>query len=318
MDTPLTMRLEPLFRAYYSRPARAGVNALIRILLSLDSGEQCLLAGVGATQRKVSHIVEAVTHHSVYFGQRPKTPLNKYEFKVYSQNGEDGILLYLVSKIGATTRTLVEFGCGSGRECNSANLLRNFGWNGLLMDIDDMNVRDALEYYEDLVRRRRRIAIAKHRINAENINQVLTEHGMRGEIDLLSIDIDGNDYWVWKAVNQITPRIVVIEYNASLGYDEAITVKYDPSFDRLGKSSSGLYHGASLQAMKELGHSKGYALLGCDSSGANAFFVRRELLTDALREVSVVDGYYPNARRSRTLTPDQQQDIIRRLDFEHI
>ena len=148
--------------------------------------------------------------------QKKEPNLNKRELKIYSQHGEDGIILYIFSQIGMKNGTFVEFGIEDGRECNTANLSVNFGWNGLLMEIDPRYVKQAQAYYTDLLKDRASdVKIIECKVTMENINQVLVENEMEGEIDLLSIDIDGNDYWVWKAINVINPRLVVIEYNAT-------------------------------------------------------------------------------------------------------
>ncbi len=177
----------------------------------------------------------------------------RHELKVYSQYGEDGLLLYLFSKVGATDHGFVEFGMGDGRECNTANLSINFGWSGLLMDCSPENVAAARDYYESKPGiKPSQIRIAQCLVTAENINGVLRQNDVQGEIDLLSIDIDGNDYWVWKAITVIQPRVVVAEYNASLGASRSVTVQYDPVFDRYRKHASGWYHGASLAALRKL------------------------------------------------------------------
>jgi len=214
-----------------------------------------------------------------------RTIFRSNEFKVYSQHGEDGILLYIFSRIGTTSRTFVEFGIQDGRECNSANLSINYGWNGLLMDCDKDCIDKAREYYSSMPR----VNVERHFITAENINDILIDNKMRGEIDLLSIDIDGNDYWVFKAITTVRPRVVVIEYNAVLGTDKSLTIEYDPNF-----VIQEHYYGASLTALTKLANSKGYKLVGCESSGVNAFFVKEELLTDGLREASIEDAYYPS------------------------
>jgi hypothetical protein len=104
-------------------------------------------------------------------------------------------------------------------------------------------------------------------------------------VDILSIDVDGVDYWLWRAATAISPRIVIIEYNASFGPEASVTVPYEPEFDRTEKGVNGHYHGASITALARLANQKGYVLLGCDRAGANAFFLRADLLNDSLYEV---------------------------------
>lgn len=241
-------------------------------------------------------------------------PFHNHEIRLSSQNGEDGLLLHIFSEVGVTNRRLVEFGIEDGRECLARMLVLHFGWNGLVMDCDARNVADAERFYrtENGVPAER-LAIVQCMVTAENINDTLVAQGTEGDIDLLAIDIDGNDYWVWKAVTAIRPRVVVVEYNASLGKEEPWIVAYEPAFERKARHPSGWYHGASLAAFAELGRRRGYSLVGCDSSGINAFFVRRELLTGELPEVAVADAWRPHRSRGRRATPEQQLALLRTL-----
>lgn len=227
-------------------------------------------------------------------------PLNRVEARVYSQNGEDGILAWLLAEVGAPNRTFVEFGIGDGSECNTANLSRTFGWSGLLMEADAESVERAREFY----RRFPGVGIVHAEVTPENIDALLHQHGPVG-VDVLSVDIDGNDYWVWRAITAIDPRVVVIEYNATFGPERSVTIPSNDGFDRYGEHMSGFYHGASLSALAKLGLEKGYALVGCDSRGANAFFVRRELLGGRLVEVDARAAWFPLWERTH-LEPEQQ------------
>ena len=234
-------------------------------------------------------------------------PLNRAEARVYSQNGEDGILAWLLAQVGAPNRTFVEFGIEDGRECNTANLSRTFGWSGLLLEADASHVESARAFYD----RFPGVRILRAEVTPENIDPLLREHGPP-EVDLLSLDIDGNDYWVWRAITAIEPRVVAIEYNATFGAERSVTVPYRDGFDRYAEHASGFYHGASLAALAKLGDEKGYALVGCDSRGANAFFVRRSLLAEQLPEVEPHEAWFPLWERAH-LTPDQQLEQIRHL-----
>lgn len=188
------------------------------------------------------------------------------ERRVYSQWGEDGALERLFELFGTTNRYYVEFGAADGFHLsNTANLRIHHGWTGLLLDgsaSDD----------DPLVRR--------EFITAENVNEVFGRHGVPESFDLLSLDIDGNDYWVWKAL-RARPRVVVIEYNIHFGLDLARTIEYDADFVWDGS----LYCGASLAALRRLGDTKGYALIYTDRWSPNAFFVlRSELPPDFVEE----------------------------------
>jgi hypothetical protein len=156
---------------------------------------------------------------------------NEVEFKCYSQNGEDGILLYLFSLLGTTNRRVVEICAGHGLECNAANLIVNHGWHALLLDGDEQ----LLAYGRDFYAKCPTTFVwppllASAWITSENVNQVVSSHGFAGPIDLLSLDVDGNDYWIWRALDCVVPRVVVLEFNAAIGPDRSVTMVYQPDF----------------------------------------------------------------------------------------
>lgn len=246
--------------------------------------------------------------------------INEYEYRAYSQHGEDGILLHIFSKIGVTNRRFVEFGVEDGTECNAANLAINFGFNGLMLDGGEANVERGRRFYRAaLGDEASRVAFAQTWVTAENINKTIRDHGIEGEIDLLSIDIDGNDYWLWKAVDVVEPRVVVIEYNAALGAERSVTVPYEPAFNRWDQHDSGFYFGASLAALAKLGAEKGYSLIGCETSGANAFFVRRDLETDVLKAVTPETAHFPLASPAlRGYSLEQQYETIKHFPFVEV
>jgi hypothetical protein len=219
------------------------------------------------------------------------------EWKVCSQFGDDGVLLYIFSKIGVTNRRFVEFGVQDGRQCNTANLSINCGWSGLLMEGNPSDAARAIEYYSSRSEiKPGQVTVIQSFITAENINDLISSNGVNGKIDLLSIDIDGNDYWVWKAITCILPRVVVIEYNATLGTEKSLTIPYDPKFMRNGtpEDNNSWFFGATLRAMTKLATEKGYVLVGCISNGGNAYFIQKDLCCDGLRSLSVEEAYYPS------------------------
>jgi hypothetical protein len=218
-------------------------------------------------------------------GVSTRPSLSDIEFRSFSQNGEDGVLLYIFSVVGVTNKRVVEICAGDGIECNSANLIVNHGWEGLLFDGDAGKLELGRDLYARLADTFLRPPKLVHSwITAENVNEQISCHGFTGEIDLLSLDVDGNDYWIWKAIGCVRPRVVVLEYNAWWGPHRAVTVPYDPEF-RLDFSRIPFYCGASLAAFVALGRDKGYRLVGCARSRINAFFVRADLGTDLLPEV---------------------------------
>jgi hypothetical protein len=255
-------------------------------------------------------------HPGLLDGLEARVRLRAHEFRVHSQNGEDGLLLHLLAQLGAPRRRLVELGCGNGRECNAANLVRHFGWGGLLVDRSTARAESARRFYrEECGVEPDRLCVIERLVTAENADATLREHGPSGEIDLLSIDLDGNDYWVWKALGAVSPRVVCIEYNASLGPEEDLVVLYDADFDRFRLHPRGWYHGASLAALARLGRERGYALVGCESAGVNAFFVRRDLLGGELRALRPAEAFHPDRRRLRHASQEEQRASLRGLPF---
>jgi hypothetical protein len=215
----------------------------------------------------------------------PLPRLADVEFGCFSQNGEDGILLYLFSILGTASRKCVEICAGDCIECNSANLIVNHAWTGLLFDGSAANIARGNAFYHE---RRDGLSFYPPRmvetwITAENVNDLLRDNRFQGDVDLMVMDLDGMDYWIWKAIDCIQPRVVVVEYNQDLGAERAITIPYrsDYSHDwRFGYPVS-----ASLPAFVKLGRQKGYRLVGCEHFGINAFFVRDDLGEGALPEV---------------------------------
>ena len=204
-------------------------------------------------------------------------------FRVHSQFEEDGILLYLFSLIRPTNRICVEVCAGTGRECMTANLIVNHGWWGHLFDGDAANVASGRRFFansKDTFLYPPRFTQAW--ITAENINDTVAESGLSGEVDLLSLDIDGMDYWVWKALTVIQPRVVVCETHNVVPLARSVTVPYDPSF----VCSSENYRGASLEAMCRLGKEKGYRLVGTHRFGFNAFFVKNGVGEEYFPEIA--------------------------------
>lgn len=247
-----------------------------------------------------------------------KNELRSKEYRVHSQNGEDGLILYVFSQIGVTNRKFIEFGIGDGKECIAANLLLNFGWSGLMIEGSSSYTDSAKKYYNTNPKKQGEVEILNKFITKDNINDLFKEGGIEGEIDLLSIDIDGNDYWVWKAIEVISPRVIIIEYNATFGKEKAVTVEYEPSFMRLEKHSSGYYYGLSLKAAAKLGKEKGYNLVGCDSEGVNAIFVRNDIELGKLKSVTSEEAYYEMKVRSDIHTISEQYNIIKHLPIVEV
>ena len=225
--------------------------------------------------------------------------LSNLEFSVFSQWGEDGIISWLIDTIYNVPESFIEFGVENYLESNTRYLLFDRNWSGLILDGSSKNISEIKKsnYYWKYD-----LQAQQGFITAENINDIIKESEISNEIGLLSIDIDGNDYWVWKAINCINPVIVVIEYNALLGDQKPISIPYEPDFIRSSKHFSNIYFGASLKAMRDLGHEKGYKFIGTNSNGVNAFFVRNDCaasVLDALEQISAYPSKFREARNIR-------------------
>lgn len=286
----------------------------VRLLSRLDLHQlEWRLFMIDKTQGGLSKLMQSDgTWSALMPSVAPRAPLNKHEYKIFSQNGEDGILLWLISQVGAPTRSFVEFGIGSGRECNSANLVLNFGWHGLMMDGSKHNVKAARSFFKYLMPwlEFAKLDIRQAFVTRENINDLIRSSTAAAHADLLSIDIDGNDYWVWEAITCIEPRIVVMEYNASFGAEKSVSLPYKADFDTYAEDGSGLYHGASLAALVKLGREKGYRFVGCDSYGVNAFFVKEEF-AGTLKALSAVEAYYEGQTKAKRGTQAMQFELIK-------
>lgn len=200
-------------------------------------------------------------------------------FRRHSQHDEDGILLYLFTILGHGQRRCVEICAGNGMECNAANLILHHGWTGLLVDGDADNVATGQRFYREHPGTRFWPPVFLHTwVTTENVNGIIDDSGFSGVVDLLSIDIDGVDWWLWKAISVIRPRVVVAEINHLWGMREAVTVPYRPDFVAESDGHGFGYAGASLPAFLKLAERKGYEYVGANRIGTNVFFVDREVL----------------------------------------
>ena len=214
--------------------------------------------------------------------------LSEVEFKVFSQWGDDGIIQWLIHNLDIPIKTFVEFGVENYREANTRFLMMNNNWSGLVMDGSKTNVAQIInsEYFWKYD-----LSANTVFITAENINNLISSSNLEKEVGILHIDLDGNDYWIWKEINTISPIIVILEYNSLFGIDKAITIPYNQNFNRTNAHYSNLYFGASLLALHQLSADKGYSFIGCNSAGNNAYFVRKDKLNGSVREISLEKGF---------------------------
>jgi hypothetical protein len=200
--------------------------------------------------------------------------LNKYEYQAFSQYGEDGIIEEIFNRIGRTNKYFIEFGVENGLECNSLNLLYN-KWNGLWIEGSNAHYNDIAKRFSGMIGSKQ-LTVKNEFITAENIESIFKSADAPAEPDMLSIDIDYNDYYVWQAIKNYKPRVVVIEYNSVFHPGTDFVVDYDANRSWDGSS----YFGASITALERLGTEKGYSLVACSYAGTNAFFVRTDLIAD--------------------------------------
>ncbi len=223
-------------------------------------------------------------------------PLSLSEFGVFSQWGEDGILQRLIAELTIEHPTFIEFGVEDFVESNCRFLMMNNNWRGFVIDSSPEKIaslKSADWWWKFDLRAESAF------ITADNVNECLRRSEFDSDLGVLSIDVDGVDYWLWEAINVYAPRILIIEYNALFGCERKITVPYDPLFSRRRKHYSELYYGASLPALAHLGARKGYALVGTTSSGINAFFVRNDLI-GTVKTQSVEEAFHDSmVRQSR-------------------
>lgn len=244
----------------------------------------------------------------------PNTDFRKIGFKVFSQFDEDGIIQYLINKLPIRSKTFIEFGVENYEESNTRFLLLNDHWQGMVLDAHAEDIRyiqhDKIHWQYDLQ--------AKCTwITRENINTLLADAGFGEDVGLLSIDIDGNDYWIWEAIHSVRPSIVIIEYNSLFGL-QPIAVPYKEDFNRTAAHYSNLYYGASLGALQHLAQKKGYLLLGSNILGHNAFFVRADIAGEFRglepREAYVAAKFRESRDQAGKLTYVRGNDRIRLVE----
>jgi hypothetical protein len=230
-------------------------------------------------------------------GRRGIGSLRDVEFKVFSQFGDDGIIQWLIRNVDIPERSFIEFGVEDYRESNTRFLMMNDNWSGMVMDGSQENVSMIVgsEYYW-----RYDLLAQAHFIDRDNINDLLAASPLGPNIGILSIDLDGNDYWILERIEAVFPCILIVEYNSVFGIERAVTIPYQRDFARTSAHFSNLYWGASLRALATLCAKKGYAFVGSNSAGNNAYFVRRDKLNDEVREARLeaefVDSKFRESR----------------------
>jgi hypothetical protein len=222
------------------------------------------------------------------YSHKHSARLSDYEFKVFSQWGEDGIIQFLIANLQIRNKTFIEFGVEDFFESNCRFLMMKDNLSGFVIDGSPKNIERLKSSYFYW---RHDLNCKASFITSENINSLLDESGFDREPGILSIDIDGVDYHVLAELENWRPSILIVEYNGIFGSTRPVSVPYEANFFRSRKHYSNLYYGANLPAFIHIAHKRGYALVGTNSVGSNAFFVRRDLLNDKVRETTLQECY---------------------------
>ncbi len=206
-------------------------------------------------------------------------------------------------------KTFVEFGVDNYMEANTRFLLMNDNWKGMVIDGSSRNIERIKEWKYfwkyDLT------AVAEF-ITKDNINKIIADAGFSGDIGLLSVDVDGNDYWILDAIDCVNPRILICEYNNIFGEEKRVTVPYDETFYRTEKHYSNLYWGASIGAFREWADRKGYYYVGSNSAGNNAFFVRKDCMDASKAPVN--SNLFVESKYRESLGQDGRPTYLRGLE----
>lgn len=246
------------------------MNFIRRLINNINS----ISANYNKTKKEIDEL-KVLAAKSLIANQKVIKSIQEAEFKVFSQWGDDGIIQFLINNITISNNYFVEFGVENYTEANTRFLLVNNNWSGLVMDGSLSNVeyikKDPIYWKHELT--------AKHAfITAENINELLSSENVPQQIGILHIDIDGNDYWVWKNIDKVKADIVIVEYNSLFGSERAITIPYQKNFIRTEAHYSNLYYGSSLLSLCDLAKEKKYSFVGCNSAGNNAYFILNDKL----------------------------------------
>jgi len=217
--------------------------------------------------------------------------LKAYEFCIFSQWGEDGMIQQLIKSIEIKNKTFIEFGVENFKESNCRFLLMKDNWKGFVIDGSAQNIADLKN--ADFYWRNNLEAIAAF-ITKDNINSLLEKSGFDEDLGILSIDLDGNDYYILEAITFFKPRILIVEFNAVFGAERKISIPYQADFNRTKAHYSNLYCGASLAAITFLAAKKGYTLVGTNSASVNAFYVRNDVWNNQLESLTAEEAFTPS------------------------
>ncbi len=264
-------------------------------IMKIIRSVKMLLGTIPGIDRKLDEIrINQGVILSELMRQKKSRSITDFEYKIFSEWGEDGIIQHLINSVDIKNKTFIEFGVEDFSESNCRFLLMNNNWAGFVIDGSGENIKrlKGSHYYW-----RHQLVAIEAFITRENISGLLAKSGFEEDLGILSIDLDGNDYYVLDAITGFSPRILICEYNSVFGPARKIAVPYDPDFVRTDKHHSNLYWGASLPALTHIASRKGYSLVGTNTASCNAFFVRNDLIDERLDVLTVEAAYAPSHYR---------------------
>ena len=249
--------------------------------------------------------------------------IKDYEFKVFSQWGEDGIIQHLIDSVEIKNKTFIEFGVEDFFESNCRFLLMKDDWKGFVIDASKPHIQRLKNSYFYW---RHNLNAVDEFITRDNIEDILYKSGFEENLGILSIDLNGNDFYILEAIKNFTSCILICEFNPVFGPNRKITIPYKADFNWTEEHHSNLYWGASLGAISYLADKKGYALVGTNTACNNAFYIKKDLLNDKVDVLSVESAYSPsNYRESRDekgrlsyVTADERLEVIKGLPVYNV
>jgi len=225
--------------------------------------------------------------------------LSQVEFQVYSQWGEDGIIDWLTGKLKKIPKIFLEIGTEDYKEANTRFLLVNNNWDGYLIEADKLKIK---KIKKQRIYWKHNLKVKSKFINRENINNIITEMNIPKKIGLLSLDIDGVDYWILEKLSILDPVIIICEYNSLFGLKKSVTVPYKKNFVRSKEHYSHLYYGGSIKAFVDLMKKKNYFFIGTNSAGNNAFFIKnsfKKIVSKIIHEKKIFISKFRESRNSK-------------------
>jgi len=235
---------------------------------------------------------QCFTHNPTRWNARKNRPeiINEIEHserKIYSQHGEDGIIETLLKIIPVSHKYIVEFGAYDGvGMSNSRHLIKDKDWKSLLIEADNKLFAKLKRLYS----KNDQVTTINEFITEENINAIFRKSNVPQDLEILSIDVDSIDYYIWRGLTDFRPKIVIVEYNSSISPDKDYIVPKHQAIELGGTS----LEGASISSWNKLGIEKGYQLIYGELYGSNLFFIDNKYTEELdTSDIKITDTYQP-------------------------